>query len=681
MKKRIAILLAALLLVGLLPYTAVSVSSDEKTNPFVATAYADVQHYGGNHPICGNECSHSEKHDNIIWQPYSNGFTSGTDKKPNYYYLTGNLVVSGGWNFTLNYIVICLNGFNITGTGGQLINITSGRNLTITDCKPAGQQGKIAHDDGAAGRGVYVQGVFNMYGGNIIGNTFSGNNGGGVHVGTKTGLRAVFNMSGGTISGNTVKMDNGSGGKGGGVYMGSGSTFTMSGTAEVVGNAAAYGGGVYMKGGTFDLKGGSIMSNNGSSNSGGVFVNAKETAFKVSGSPVVSNNTSSGANNVKLDDDVINGEYAHVNVTGNLVGDAYIEINYPTSGLESRIRTVAGAAYKLDGNVLKAGDGTPAAKTLSNIAITTPPAKTTYTAGESFDPAGMVVTATYSDNTTAVVTNYTVTDGSNLAEGKTAVTISYTEGGVTKTATQAITVSPASGGTEQDAVEAPVFSPAGGTYTAAQSVTLTCATEGAKIYYTTDGAVPTTASTEYADAITVSETMTIKAIAVKEGMNDSAVTSAAYTINSSSGGDPTPVTPSAGGYYYAGPTVTAVLNGLDAKSATDYSGGIYGLIFRSTAVFSGFQGVQVDGKTIAAANYTAEDNGGIEVYLKAVYLQTLAAGKHTLTILSAAGDVTVEFTVNGGNSSPKTFDAGIGVYAVSAVLSLAGMAWVGKKKF
>ncbi len=138
---------------------------------------------------------------------------------------------------------------------------------------------------------------------------------------------------------------------------------------------------------------------------------------------------------------------------------------------------------------------------------------------------------------------------------------------------------------------------------------------------------------------------------------------------------------SAGGYY-AGPTVTAVLNGPDAKSATDYSGGIYGLIFRSTAGFSGFRGVQVDGKTLAKSNYTVEDNGGgIEVYLKAVYLQTLAAGKHTLTILSAAGDVTTEFTVNGGNNSPKTFDAGVGVYAVSALLSLTGMAWVGKKKF
>ena len=81
-----------------------------------------------------------------------------------------------------------------------------------------------------------------------------------------------------------------------------------------------------------------------------------------------------------------------------------------------------------------------ASKTLSSIAVTTAPTKTTYTAGENFDPTGMVVTATYSDSSTAAVTGYTVTDGTALTAGKTSVTISYTEGGVTKTTTQAITV-------------------------------------------------------------------------------------------------------------------------------------------------------------------------------------------------------------------------------------------------
>lgn len=78
-------------------------------------------------------------------------------------------------------------------------------------------------------------------------------------------------------------------------------------------------------------------------------------------------------------------------------------------------------------------------KTLTSIAVTTPPTKTTYTAGDNFDPAGMVVTATYSDSSTSVVPA-TVTDGTALTAGKTSVTISYTEGGVTQTITQDITV-------------------------------------------------------------------------------------------------------------------------------------------------------------------------------------------------------------------------------------------------
>ena len=87
-----------------------------------------------------------------------------------------------------------------------------------------------------------------------------------------------------------------------------------------------------------------------------------------------------------------------------------------------------------------------ATKTLDSIAVTTAPAKTTYTAGENFDPTGMVVTATYNDSSTAAVTTYTVTDGNGLTAGKPSVTISYTEGGVTKTCTQAITVNAAPGG-------------------------------------------------------------------------------------------------------------------------------------------------------------------------------------------------------------------------------------------
>lgn len=139
---------------------------------------------------------------------------------------------------------------------------------------------------------------------------------------------------------------------------------------------------------------------------------------------------------------------------------------------------------------------------------------------------------------------------------------------------------------------------------------------------------------------------------------------------------------SGGGYYYGGastPGISAVKTADAAKSATDYTSGIYGLTFRSTAAFSGFKGVQVDGRTIAAANYVAEDNGGIEVYLKVVYLRTLKDGRHTVTILSDAGNVTMNFTI-GGVDSPTTFDAGIGAYMGMALASVGGMAWMRRRK-
>ncbi|MCI5695634.1 MAG: chitobiase/beta-hexosaminidase C-terminal domain-containing protein [Spirochaetia bacterium] len=79
-------------------------------------------------------------------------------------------------------------------------------------------------------------------------------------------------------------------------------------------------------------------------------------------------------------------------------------------------------------------------------------------------------------------------------------------------------------------VASPEFSVDSGAVNSGTKVTITCSTEGAKIYYTTDGTEPTASSTEYKAAISVTEAVTLTAIAVKSGMNDSAVASASYTI-------------------------------------------------------------------------------------------------------------------------------------------------------
>jgi subtilase family serine protease len=77
----------------------------------------------------------------------------------------------------------------------------------------------------------------------------------------------------------------------------------------------------------------------------------------------------------------------------------------------------------------------------------------------------------------------------------------------------------------------PTFSPLAGTYTAAQTVTISDATSGATIYYTTNGSTPTTSSTVYSGAITVSSTESLEAIATATGYTISAVATAAYTIS------------------------------------------------------------------------------------------------------------------------------------------------------
>jgi sugar lactone lactonase YvrE len=83
-------------------------------------------------------------------------------------------------------------------------------------------------------------------------------------------------------------------------------------------------------------------------------------------------------------------------------------------------------------------------------------------------------------------------------------------------------------------VATPAFNPVAGTYSSDQPITITCATSGAAIHYTTDGSTPTGSSAAYAAAIPVAgngTNETIKAIATGPKMANSSVASAAYAIN------------------------------------------------------------------------------------------------------------------------------------------------------
>ena len=89
------------------------------------------------------------------------------------------------------------------------------------------------------------------------------------------------------------------------------------------------------------------------------------------------------------------------------------------------------------------------------------------------------------------------------------------------------------GGSQQVTVAAPSFS--GATQFEESTQVTMSGPAGASIFYTVDGSTPTDQSLEYEEPITLSETTTIKAIAIKDGVSSS-VTSRTYTKGVNAGG-------------------------------------------------------------------------------------------------------------------------------------------------
>ena len=118
----------------------------------------------------------------------------------------------------------------------------------------------------------------------------------------------------------------------------------------------------------------------------------------------------------------------------------------------------------------------------------------------------------------------------------------------------------------------PTFSPAAGTYTSAQSVTISDTTPGAVIYYTTNGTAPTTSSAVYSAAVPVSANATLEALALAPGLTQSAVGSAAYVIQT--GGSPSinfaSGFPSATGLQLNGKSKVSSSNFLELTDGGDY---------------------------------------------------------------------------------------------------------------
>ncbi|MGA9641875.1 MAG: chitobiase/beta-hexosaminidase C-terminal domain-containing protein [Terriglobales bacterium] len=176
--------------------------------------------------------------------------------------------------------------------------------------------------------------------------------------------------------------------------------------------------------------------------------------------------------------------------------------------------------------------------TNSSVAVA---AYTIAAATPTFSPAAGTyynpITVTISDTTSGVTIYYT-TNGSFPTLSSPSCTSPCTVPVAVTTTIRAIA---AGNGISQSgtgvavytiAANTPTFSPPSGTYSTAQTVTISDTTSGVTIYYTTNGSFPSTSSTSCSNpcTITVATTTTVKAIAAGNGISQSGVGLATYTI-------------------------------------------------------------------------------------------------------------------------------------------------------
>jgi N-acetylneuraminic acid mutarotase len=202
----------------------------------------------------------------------------------------------------------------------------------------------------------------------------------------------------------------------------------------------------------------------------------------------------------------------------------------------------------------------------------------------------------------------------------------------------------------------PTFSAAAGNYAAAQTVTISDATDGPTIYYTTDGTTPTANSTVYSGPITVSSTETLEAIATASGCLTSAVASAAYTINLPQAATPTFSVP-AGTYTTvqtvtisdatAGATIYYTTNGTTpTTSSTNYTAAIPVATTETIQAIAVASGYTTSG--VASATYTIPPNFSVAAAPASLTVTAGNSGTTTVTIAPEGGfNAAVSFACSG----------------------------------
>jgi hypothetical protein len=304
---------------------------------------------------------------------------------------------------------------------------------------------------------------------------------------------------------------------------------------------------------------------------------------------------------------------------------------------------------------------------------------------------------TITSATPSAVVHYT-TDGSTPTSASTAYTvpISLPVGATAETTTiKAIAI--AAGFADSAVVTAvyvidpgatqaatPTFSPAGGTYTSAQSVTISCATSGVSIYYTTDGSDPTTASNLYTAAIPVSVTTTIKAIAAGGGHTQSAIASATYIINLPQAAAPGFSPP--GGTYSSAQSVTissatpgAVIHYTSDGSTPTTGSPTYSApiaVSTTTTLKAIATATGYTQSAVSTATYTISTGtdfltlcNGVQTAMRSLQATCLHANPAYLAAVGTGGGIPCD-ELNRESPSLMTFDQGQGTACLAAAQAL-----------
>ena len=257
-----------------------------------------------------------------------------------------------------------------------------------------------------------------------------------------------------------------------------------------------------------------------------------------------------------------------------------------------------------------------------------------YLEGEKIDLSGLELELKMSNGTTKTVgfadfvkyaIKVNIENGTILNKGHSNITISL---GDKEQQTQSIQVKAPS---EAETVSTPTFSKEAGRYKEKQMVEIRSATEGAMIYYTTDGSTPTESSTVYKGAIEIEKYTELKAIAVKGGMNPSKVASGIYIINTAN---------------YKILNTNGSLSENEGLDTIEWSKAQEGdLIIRLDGDINKFKSIMINGEIVDRVHYTLE-SGSTIIKLKRSYIDTLESGIYSLMVNYEDGSIEMKLAVS-----------------------------------